>query len=340
MTDKVLFQKVSQILNLVRRLGIGGGNTLPVVDFVVDRFDRTGVKGLGQYWDNRGAFSVVEGVGAVAMAGLYTAVEDYTTVGDVRTRLALILDEYYHYIQFNNVGMPAAHSGGQLARYRARMSSNNFTISVNFTVGPAVFGEMEGNDAIYRTPTQAFGIATSFDIDELGGLIFSTFASHQQLVGGSRIIDLTGLRSFISSSDGANIVLSVAGDYMRDHLYVTSSTTLPQLMVVGTNNMKFVISGDTAQAYLNNSLLFADSTGVFTKGRTVGLMAMAAVGLIAGSIGVTPPAITGFKAWVDGVSEPSDDESGHGVDDNGLNYTDGYHDEDGAYNPLTFEEES
>jgi hypothetical protein len=339
MTDKVLFQKVSQILNLVRRLGAETGKAVPVVDFIVDRFDRTGIKGLGEYWENRGAFSVIENVGAVAMAGGFGTSNVATISGDIRTAYIQLLDDYYHAITNSQVTAPLL-SGGQLARYSARLTSDNLTISADFTITPAVFHEIITTTTWFTTTMQAFGIASSFDIAELGGLVFTTIANHVNLVGSDDVIDLTGLRSFIASSNGANIALNATEDYQRDYNWQTSNA-FERLLGVGTNNLRLVILGDEAKAYLNNTLLFTDRTGAFTKGRMVGLLSLAAVGLQAGSIGITPPAITSFKAWVEDAAEPPGDESGHGVyETSTIKYTDGYHNEDGDYNPLAFEEES
>jgi hypothetical protein len=339
MTYKVLFQKVSQILNLVRRLGAEAEKAVPSVDFIVDRFDRTGIKGLGQYWENRGAFSVIENVGAVAMAGGFGSSVEATISGDIRTSYVKLLDDYYHAITASGVTAPLL-SGGQLARYAARLTSDNFTISADFTITAAAFKEVITTTAWYASAIQAFGVASSFDTDELGGLVFSTIANHVYLVGSDDVIDLTGLRSFVASSNGANIALNTTEEYQRDYNWQAANSSTRRL-VVGTNNLRLVISGDVARAYLNDTLLFEDSTGAFTKGRMIGMISLAAVGLLAGSIGITPPAVTSFKAWTEDTPEPSGDESGHGTYESGaINFIDGYHDEDGAYNPLAFEEES
>lgn len=334
---KVLFQKVSQILNLVRRIDAEAQATAPIVDFIVDRFDRNGIKGLGEYWNNRGAFSVINGVGAVAMAGAHATVQDFTTVGSIRTRYIPIIEDYYYAVNNEQTVAPLL-SGGQLARYMARLSSDNLTITAKFTVPAATFDYVSGGTTYYAAAPVAFGIGASFDLGELGGVIFSCLASHVNLVGSSPIWDLTGIRSFISSDDGANIALNTTPSFQRDYDYTNQPNTSTQLLSIGENELKLIAQDDTLRVYLNSTLLFTDTTGAFTKGRLVGLMSLAACALHAGSIGVTPSAVTEFKAWVNDVAEPPGTESGHGVyGDSGLEYTDGYHDSEGAYDPLAFE---
>lgn len=132
MTEKVLFQKVNQILNLVRTLlSRSADSELPNVDFIVDNFDRQG--GMGKYWNHSGAFAP-NGSGADIVGGA-NQLTDFGTFatqygsGSVRNIIEPLQ------------GIPALWTGGGgasmhsagVATYQARLRGS-YTAEVNFLV--------------------------------------------------------------------------------------------------------------------------------------------------------------------------------------------------------------
>lgn len=311
---------------------------IPEVDFLVDNFDRTGKKGMGYYWFNPGAFSVIQGVGAVGVAGAFSLL-DNTDAGiglPQKTLRNWIVDDI-NANSINGVTVSGVQSGGQLARYKARLSSDDFTVQAKFTVPNAQYLYNDG-DAVYGGLTQALALAASFDNDELGGVLAALWGEHSYNGAGDRVRQFLSMRSFVTSDDGSSIAQSGMKSLSYDYEYVDYTDPTP-IMVLGENILQMVFSGNSVTYILNGTTVFSDATGTFAKGRSVGMMAFAAVGLIAGSYGAAPPAITNFKAWIAGSAEPPDGESGHGNENDGaFDYIDLYHDEDGNYDPLATED--
>lgn len=338
---KRVWQRVGNLENLVKHLfNIQvNGVSYPTVDFIVDKFDRTGAQALGQYWINPGAFSVVEGQGAVGMAGAWQLFPGSVSDASFITRYQKIVDDI-NSNTFLGSATPSTQSGGQLARYKARMSSDDFTVQVKFRIPTAINAGTDGptGKVLYLSATNAFGIGASFDSSELGGIVGTIWGEHHVLSTENYVSNMIALRSFVTSDDGSNIALSGFSDLAYDYKYADYDQSAG-LMVVGENVAQMVFSGNTISLIINGSTVFSDTTGTYAKGRAIGMMCFAACGLVAGAYNITElPAITEFKAWVSGQSEPSSAETGHGTYDDGeLVYTDGYHNEAGEYDPLALE---
>jgi len=109
--------------------------------------------------------------------------------------------------------------------------------------------------------------------------------------------------------------------------------------LLGENVLRMVVKGDQVTVTVNGTTVASYTQASVAEGRQVGLFAAGDAITFAQQYGLSAyPAITHFKAWADGTPEPPADESGHGIYVDGKRiWLDGYHDEDGKYDPLALD---
>jgi len=176
MNDKVSFQKINQILNLVRSLmAKPDPNALPEVDFIVDKFDRSG--GMGKYWNYSGAFApngagadIVGGANRTTDTGNYDTSYGGTGILDVIEPLVGYPDAY------NGWGVGSSILSAGVATYQARLRGS-YTAELEFNV-PVNVGTVTVSVCLYLSASG----------NTVGGMM-SAFGSRQ---GNSAALDVSG----------------------------------------------------------------------------------------------------------------------------------------------------